>query len=115
MTAAEPTVADELRAAAQSLLDLADEAQEDLDTADYWKPYPAATAWRDGFVNGFGGISSDLAALFPPSTVRLIAEWLRAHAKGLDATTHPAWQETCAGPAISLARALNGTQTGSST
>src|SRR5690606_7366531 len=41
------TPADELRTAAQTLMDLADTAQEDLDTNDYWKPYAKATAWRE--------------------------------------------------------------------
>lgn len=104
------TPADEMYAAAQTLLDLADAAQDDLDTADYWKPYPAATAWRDGFVNGFGGISSDLAALFPPSTARLIAQWLRLTADHLAANMHPAWQECTGGPALAVARAINGSQ-----
>lgn len=74
------TPADELRTAAQTLKDLADIAQEDLDTDDYWKPYDKATAWRDGFVNGFGGVCSDLVALFTPATVHALAEWLRESA-----------------------------------
>lgn len=72
---------DELRAAAQLLLDLADACQEDLETADYWKPYDPATAWRDGFMNGFGGISSELAALFPPAAARELAMVFRAWAR----------------------------------
>ncbi|MGV9588211.1 hypothetical protein [Streptomyces tendae] len=68
---------DELRAAAQTLMDLADIAQDDLDTDDFWKDYDKATAWRDGFANGFGGVSSDLVAVFPPATAHALAGWLR--------------------------------------
>ncbi|MFG3170606.1 hypothetical protein [Streptomyces sp. NPDC048200] len=71
------TPTEELRTAAQTLMDLADTAQEDLDTDDYWKPYDKPTAWRDGFVNGFGGACSDLVAVFTPATAHALAEWLR--------------------------------------
>lgn len=67
----------ELRAAAQRLLDAAAAAQHDLETGNHWKPYPPATAWRDGFVNGMGGACSELAALFPPRTVRTVIAWMR--------------------------------------
>ncbi|MEW1803240.1 hypothetical protein ACIGO7_35490 [Streptomyces virginiae] len=107
------TPADEIKAAAQLLIDTADEAQEDLDTSDYWKSYDKHTAWRDGFVNGFGGVSSELAALFPPSTAKMIGQWLRAYAEHLAATTHPGWQEATGGPALAVARALLGTTDGS--
>ena len=39
------TPADELRAAADKLAPLAEAAQHDLDTGDYWAGYPKATAW----------------------------------------------------------------------
>jgi hypothetical protein len=68
---------DELRQAAQTLLDLADVAQTDLDTGDYWKPYPKATAWRDGLTNGMGGASGDLAAVFSPAAAHALAKALR--------------------------------------
>jgi hypothetical protein len=74
------TPAHELRTAAQTLMDLADVAQEDLDRNDYWACYDKATAWRDGLVNGFGGAPSDLAAVFSPATAHLIAAWLRGAA-----------------------------------
>ncbi|MEU3851768.1 hypothetical protein [Streptomyces sp. NPDC029554] len=115
-------LADELRTAAQTLMDLADVAQEDLDTADYWKPYNQATAWRDGLVNGFGGSCSDLVAVFTPTTAHALAAWLRAEAaiwdavetvkaeygpKGLKVTTPLSTHDQ----ALAVARAINGTET----
>lgn len=76
MTDTPPTAADELRAAAETLRSLATIAQDDLDNADYWAGYDKATAWRDGFVNGFGGVSSDLVAVFTPMTATALADWL---------------------------------------
>jgi hypothetical protein len=72
---------DVLKLAAQRLLDLADEAQEDLDTDDYWKPYSPITAWRDGFVNGMGGVCSELVGLFTPAAARELAGVFRAWAR----------------------------------
>lgn len=79
--------ADELRQAAQTLMDLADVAQTDLDTDDYWKPYDKATAWRDGFVNGFGGVCSDLVAVFTPAVAHALAAVLRLEADVVAART----------------------------
>lgn len=104
------TPADELRAAAQTLMDLADAAQEELDTGDYWKPYDKATAWRDGFANGFGGVSSDLVAVFSPAAARAVAAWLRAEAAGPVVAVHTAM---CPDPdctinaALAVARQIN--------
>lgn len=69
------TPADELRAAAEKLRPLAETAQHDLETADYWKPY-ASDAWAHGFINGFGGPSSDYAAVLPPTVGLALADWL---------------------------------------
>jgi hypothetical protein len=102
------TPADELKAAAQTLMDLADAAQEELDTGDYWKPYDKTTAWRDGFANGFGGLSSDLVAVLSPATAHALAAWLRSTAASLAASTHPGWQECVAPDALAVARAING-------
>lgn len=71
------TPADELATAAQILMDLADVAQEELDTGDYWKPYEKTTAWRDGLTNGMGGASGDLAAVFYPAAAHALAKVLR--------------------------------------
>lgn len=70
------TPAGELRAAAQQLRAAATVAQDDLETADYWKPYTPAAAWRDGHVNGFGGVSSEYVALLPPTVGLALADWL---------------------------------------
>lgn len=75
------TPADELKTAAATLKPLAEAAQHDLETDDYWKPYNPATAWRDGFVNGFGGVSSDLVAALPPTVVLELARWLQSAAR----------------------------------
>lgn len=75
-----------LKRAAQRLLDVADAAQEDLDTDSFWKCYDPATAWRDGFENGMGGVCSELAALFPPPVARELAGVFRAWA-GMGALT----------------------------
>ncbi|MFD8254957.1 hypothetical protein [Streptomyces werraensis] len=102
--------ADELRTAAQTLMDLADVAQDDLDTDDYWKPYPKATAWRDGLTNGMGGTSGDLAAVFSPAVAHALAAWLRSVADALATNTHPDWQECAAPRAVAVARQINGGQ-----
>ncbi|MEU0393847.1 hypothetical protein ABZ208_13890 [Streptomyces sp. NPDC006208] len=93
--------ADELRAAADKLGKLADVAQQDLDTGEYWSFYDKATAWRDGFTNGFGGVSSELVALFTPTAARELSRWLQSAAR--DAVE--------IGPdphALAVARAING-------
>ncbi|MFB8182576.1 hypothetical protein ACFC8N_42635 [Streptomyces sp. NPDC055966] len=65
-----------LAEAAEKLRALAETAQHDLETADYWKPYEPARAWRDGHVNGFGGVSSDYVAVLPPTVGLALADWL---------------------------------------
>ncbi|MEV7140735.1 hypothetical protein [Streptomyces tauricus] len=73
--------AETLTAAAQKLDPLADAAQKDLDTGDYWACYDPATAWHDGLTNGMGGASGDLAAALPPAAVKELARWLRSAAR----------------------------------
>jgi hypothetical protein len=95
------TPADELRTAAEKLEPLAKAAQQDLETDDYWKPYNPATAWADGFINGFGGVSSALVAVLPPAACLEIARWLRSAARdALEIGPDP--------HALAVARALNG-------
>lgn len=97
------TPAETITAAADLLEPLADAAQHDLDTANYWKPYDKATAWRDGHINGFGGVSSDLVAVLPPAACKELARWLRSAAR--DA------REIGPDPhALAVARAINGSQ-----
>jgi hypothetical protein len=73
---ADTTGAAELRAAAAKLFAAATAAQEDVDSNDYWSCYEAATAWRDGLVNGFGGTPGDLAGMCTPAFVITVARWL---------------------------------------
>ena len=75
------TVADELTAAADKLTPLAEAAQKDLETDDYWTCYNPATAWWDGLTNGMGGASGDLAGAIPPKAVIELARWLKSAAR----------------------------------
>jgi len=109
------TPADQLRTAAQTLRTIATAAQHDLETADYWKPYDPATAWRDGFVNGFGGVSSDLAALLPPAACLALADWLdwsadgcERRAKAARLARHLSPEPEGAAQALAVARQING-------
>lgn len=104
------TAADELRAAAAKIKPLAEAAQHDLETGDYWAGYPKATAWWGGLTNGMGGASGDLAGAIPPAAVIELARWLDAEARRLAATAHPDWQETVSPHALATARAINGIQ-----
>jgi hypothetical protein len=101
------TPADELRTAAKKLRTLAETAQHDLETADYWKPY-ASDAWAHGFINGFGGVSSDYVAILPPTAGLALADWLETTAASLTASTHPDWQDCVAADALAVARAILG-------
>jgi hypothetical protein len=49
-------------------------------------------------------------ALLGPATGLALADWLTAYAGHLAATAHPEWQETVAGPALAVARAILGSQ-----
>ncbi len=103
------TPADELRTAADKIGKLADVAQRDLDTADYWKCYDKATAWRNGFVNGFGGTSSDLVALFTPAAALEHSRWLDAEARQEAYTLAEFGHRGGASPhALAFARLING-------
>lgn len=105
------TPADELTAAADRLDPLADAAQHDLDTDDYWSGYPKATAWWDGLTNGMGGTSGDLAGAIPPAAVKELARWLRAEARRLAYGSLPEWQDTVSPHAVALARLINASPT----
>lgn len=78
------TPAAELQAAAEFLRPLAEAAQRDLDTDDYFACYDRATAWWDGLTNGMGGATGDLAGAIPPKAVIELARWLQSAAR--DAT-----------------------------
>lgn len=96
--------ADELRTAAAKLRDLAETAQHDLKTADYWKPY-TSDAWAHGFINGFGGASSDYVAVLPPTAGVALADWLESTAGQL-AALPPGFTHD---HALAIARQINGT------
>ncbi|MFR9794277.1 hypothetical protein ACL07V_37585 [Streptomyces sp. MB22_4] len=93
------TPADELRTAAKKLRPLAATAQHDLQTADYWKPY-TNDAWAHGFINGFGGPSSDYAAVLPPTVGLALADLLDDQADGDTEGEINPW-------ALAVARAIN--------
>jgi hypothetical protein len=60
----------------QALARLAEAADRDVRTDQYYACYPRATAYRDGMVNGMGGNAGDLAGLLGPETARALAESL---------------------------------------
>jgi hypothetical protein len=110
------SAAEELRKAAGTLGELAALAQKDLDTEDYWKPYDPQTAWRDGFVNGFGGVCSDLVAEFTPSVAMMLADLMNASAKFVDiyerlagGEVPDAEQDMMVRRLLAIAREINGT------
>lgn len=102
------TPAEELAAAADLLQPLAEAAQADLDTADFWKCYTPATAWHDGLTNCMGGPSGELAGALPPAAVTELVRWLRAEARRLATTARPEWQDVVSPHAVALARAILG-------
>lgn len=52
---------------------LAEAADLDVRSDEYYRCYDPATAYRDGMVNGMGGNAGDLAGLFGPEAVRPLA------------------------------------------
>ncbi|MFE7077889.1 hypothetical protein ACFU96_48230 [Streptomyces sp. NPDC057620] len=78
-----------VHAAAASLRSTAGAALADLDTDSYWSCYDRATAWRDGFENGMGGVCSQLAAVFTPELALEIADWLDETASAAARTGAP--------------------------
>lgn len=84
MTANSPAV--DMRAAAQLLLDFADETDQDMANNLYWQSdyQPRAQWFANGINNAVGGPAGWLAGLFSPALAREIAGWLRAHAAFID-------------------------------
>jgi hypothetical protein len=74
------TPAQELAAAAQTLLDLADDTDDDINTNPYWhsRIAPRHHWFGHGIENAVGGPAGQLAGLLNPTTARLIAKWLRS-------------------------------------
>ncbi|MFE1950000.1 hypothetical protein ACFW9D_05960 [Streptomyces sp. NPDC059524] len=97
------TPADELRTAAQTLLDLADDTAEDMATNDYWRSAVVEPKhwFHNGIDNAVGGPAGKLAGLMSPRFARMLAIYFRDEAgRGQDFDTR----------AVTLARVMNGGQ-----
>lgn len=79
----EARAAIELRTAAQTLLDLADETDQELADNEYWHSQiaPREKWFANGIDNACGGPAGKLAGLLSPEAARELADWLRGHAK----------------------------------
>lgn len=84
MTAHSPAV--DMRAAAQLLLDFADETDQDMANNPYWQSdhRPREQWFAAGIDNAVGGPAGWLAGLFSPALAREIADWLRGQAAFVD-------------------------------
>jgi hypothetical protein len=71
-----PSLALTVHQAAAHIRSIAEAALADLDSDGFWSCYDRATAWRDGFENGMGGVCSQLAGLFTPELAIEFADWL---------------------------------------
>ncbi|MFF1604191.1 hypothetical protein ACFVYV_43400 [Streptomyces mirabilis] len=107
------TAAGELRTAAQTLLDLADETTEEIEANDYWHSQVVDRPhwYANGIDNAVGGPAGKLAGLFTPETTREIAAWLRAAAEYADKwpPDHQANSPFRQG-ALAVARQINGAE-----
>jgi hypothetical protein len=76
----------DLRAAAQLLLDLADETETEMETNTYWHSQirPPVAWFANGIDNACGGPAGILAGLLSPPLARELADWMRGGAKFLD-------------------------------
>jgi len=72
-----------LRTAAQTLLDLADETDEELATNTYWHSQiaPREQWFANGIDNACGGPAGKLAGFLPPDTARALAAVFRSWAR----------------------------------
>lgn len=77
---ADLTDVDALRKAAQVLLDLADETDEEIATNSYWQSelQPRERWYANGVGNALGGPSGNLAGLLSPEAARELAAMFRA-------------------------------------
>lgn len=75
--------ADELKTAAQTLLDLADETDTDIETNTYWhSELTDRPHWyANGIDNALGGPAGKLSGLFSPAAARELAKTFRAWAR----------------------------------
>ncbi|MFF3697394.1 hypothetical protein [Streptomyces sp. NPDC002221] len=74
---------DTLRSAAQILLDLADETDDEIKTNAYWhsRIAPEPLWFAHGIDNAVGGPGGLLAGLLSPEAARGLAGWLRGEAE----------------------------------
>lgn len=81
-----PSPAADMRAAAQLLLDLADETDQDIDGNLYWRSdlHPREHWFANGIDNACGGPAGWLASMFGPALARELADWLRGQAAFVD-------------------------------
>jgi hypothetical protein len=103
------TPAAELRAAAERLRQAGNAALMDVLTNDYWNSeiVPADDPdgrYAHGMRGGMGGESGDLAAIFTPGVVTLLAEWLDTAADYAEPGVH---FPTHIGRAYAVARSIN--------
>lgn len=68
--------AETAKRASQELAKRADAVTRDTREGEYYRCYPAATAYRDGMVNGMGGASGAMAGLLGPEAVRALSKAL---------------------------------------
>ena len=76
----------DLRAAAQLLLDLADETDKEIKTNTYWHSEirPPVAWFANGIDNACGGPAGILAGLLSPPLARELAHWMRGAATFVD-------------------------------
>lgn len=97
-----------LRLAAQTLLDLADETDDDIANSEYWQStiHPPEQWFANGIDNACGGPAGLLAGMLTPATARLLAATFRAWARmskyDPDLINRVGGQET-----LELARSIN--------
>jgi hypothetical protein len=111
------TPADEIRAAAAKLRELAADA-----TDGPWAAHDPNKRWGDDrdhqligggkalatFDNDYNGpLNTAYAATMHPGVGKALADWLDHTAAHLTASTHPDWQDVVAPDALNVARAIN--------
>lgn len=102
------TPADEMTAAAQLLLDLADDTDEEIKTNEYWHSQLTTNWFANGIENAVGGPAGQLAGLLNPAVARALAKTFRAWARMGE--VDPDLLNRVGGPeTLGLARKLLGT------
>jgi hypothetical protein len=91
----------EIELAADRLEERIKRAAADLVEDDYWAPYDELTAWQDGFVNGFGGVCSELAGILTPGIMAEVVRLMRAEVRS------SSWRHTLPPHLLAFARGVN--------